>query len=116
MERLKIPWYNNDPRFAKGTVADVGDSIRLKLRDITESEYRLYLGVRINRRDNVRDDLRRPALVAKFKKCDSLEEAQDRASEWLAKWLLSMMNDTNFFKLLNQWRVDDVREDTGRDR
>lgn len=90
-----IPWYTQDSRFEPGTVADIGDSIRLILRQIekhtpqgwiTSNEYRLYLSIRTHKEDGATDDLKRGVKVAVFKKCKSLQDAQDRADVWFAGW------------------------------
>lgn len=90
-----IPWYMQDSRFKPGTVADIGDSIRLRLWQTEKrtpqgwtksNEYRLYLEVRTHKEDGADDDLKRGVKVAVFKKCKSLQDAQDRAEIWFTGW------------------------------
>ena len=105
---FNIPWYYNDSRFRPGTVADIGNSIRLTLRQkcvnggsgarIPSNEYRLYFQMRTHKSNGVRDDLKYENCVAVFKKCFSLEEAQELAQEWLTSWIFSMLsNFGNFY-------------------
>lgn len=90
-----IPWYTQDRRFEPGTVADIGGSIRLTLRQVEKhtpqgwtasNEYRLYLSVRTHKEDGATDDLKFGVKVAVFKKCKSLQDAQDRADVWFVGW------------------------------
>lgn len=86
---MNIPWYMNDPRFAPGTVADVGLSLRLSLsqpKSKDGSEWRLYMAIRTWKKDGVADTLKTKCLVAVFKKCQSLEEAQRRSEKWFSNW------------------------------
>lgn len=90
-----IPWYMEDNRFKPGTVADIGYSIRLTLEQMSKhtpegrkpiSEFRLYLRVRTLKADGAKDGLRMEARVATFKKCQTLQDAQERAEIWFSRW------------------------------
>ncbi|KZL88508.1 hypothetical protein [Clostridium magnum] len=95
-----IYWYQKDERFEPGTVADQGD-IRLKLsqperyvqgegRKVVCNTWKLYLSIRTYKENGVREDLKRAVVVAVFKECNSLEEAQNRAEKWLKAFIKSM--------------------------
>lgn len=86
---MGIPWYMKDTRFDPGTVADVGNSLRLKLSnpEFKPNEWRLYMAVRTWKDNGVnRDNLLRGLKVAVFKNCQTLQEAQTRAEIWFSSW------------------------------
>lgn len=95
-----IQWYMEDKRFEPGTVADIGGSIRLEIMQTEKyqsgqgwagtSEYRLYLSVRTHKEDGAGDTLKRGVKVAVFKKCKSLQDAQDRANIWFSRWRVGL--------------------------
>jgi hypothetical protein len=96
MKLLQINWYTKDPRFEDGTVADIGYSLRIVLDKIdSPNEYRLYMLIRTSKEDGVKEDLKRGVLVAKLKKC-TLEEAQNKTREYMTRWTLGIINDTDF--------------------
>lgn len=89
---MVIPWYLKDPRFAPGTVADVGD-VRLTLgRTHRErnNKWRLYLEVRTRKKHGVADDLKRGVCVAQFDGNLSLDQVQEKAAEYFVGFVLSM--------------------------
>lgn len=73
---FNIPWYSNDSRFRPGAVADIGNSMRLTLRQkyvnggsgarIPSNEYRLYFQMRTHKLYGVKDDLKYENCVAVF--------------------------------------------------
>lgn len=85
---MGIPWYMKDKRFAPGTVADVGNSLRLKLYnpESKPNEWRLYMAIRTQKDNGVEDNLLRGLKVAVFKKCQTLQEAQALADSWFSAW------------------------------
>lgn len=91
--KVNIPWYMKDPRFTAGTVADVGN-IRLTLKKtdrMKNNKWRLYMEVRIRKEHGIKDDLKREVAVAEFDGNISLSEAQEKANEYLADFIGSIL-------------------------
>ena len=94
--KVSIPWYMTDPRFKAGTVADIG-LIRLTLEKtdrMKNNKWRLYLGVRTRKEHGIKDDLKRDVAVAEFNGKLTLNEAQEKATEYLADFLVGIINNS----------------------
>lgn len=103
---MLIPWYENELYFEPGTVADVG-SLRLILAEQRKgfsgdykplNRWRLYVSMIVSKEDNPAQPvdwvLKGECLVAEFRKCRTLQEAQKRAGLWLEVFILNIMIDT----------------------
>lgn len=92
---MKIYWYIDDPRFAPGTVADVGN-IRLHIRAtdrMKNNKWKLYMSIRTRRRDGVIDDLKREVCVAEWERRLSLKEVQFKAENYLRVFVEDLISD-----------------------
>lgn len=92
---MKISWYETDPRFNPGTVADIGD-IRLFLRmtDLQKNnKWRLYMGIRVRSSNGRPDDLKREVCVAQWSGDLTLKESQHNAEKYLEKFLYGIITE-----------------------
>ena len=79
-----IPWYMRDSRFDPGTVADVGD-VRLTIGRTERkknNKWRLYMEIRVHKKNGIADDLRRGVCVAEFQGDLTLGEVQEKVSDY----------------------------------
>lgn len=89
----KIPWYMKDIRFTLGTVADVGD-VRIEIRKTdrkTNNKWRVYLSNRTNKKNGVKDDLKREICVAQYSGLLTLEEVQEKTEKYLEDFAFGIL-------------------------
>ena len=92
---VRIPWYMKDERYTAGTVADIGN-IRLRLEKtdrMKNNKWRLYMFIRTRKEHGIKDDLKRAVAVAEFDGKITLNEAQEKATEYLIDFLAGMIED-----------------------
>lgn len=92
---IKIKWYQTDPRFTPGTVADIGD-IRLYLRmtdRAKNNKWRLYMSIRTRPRNGVEHLLKREVCVAQWDATLTLAEVQYKATAYLCDFLAGIIKE-----------------------
>lgn len=90
---LIIPWYTKDTRFEPGTVADVGD-LRVRIRKTERksgNQWRIYTEWRTHEKDGVKEELKREICVAAYSGKLSLEEIQQKATEYVKNFVFGIL-------------------------
>ncbi len=93
--KYKIPWYMKDARFKAGTVADVGD-VRIKITKtdrVKSNKWRVCLSNRTHKEDGVGNSLKREVCVAQYSDSLTLEEVQEKATEYLRDFVFGILEE-----------------------